>query len=71
MTINFEDLLPEGIRETMITERIKELAVEGLAQQLGKMEAEARGNIQDVTKYEEQITEIISLIHANQAQLPQ
>jgi hypothetical protein len=71
MTINFEDLLPEGIRETMITERIKELAVEGLAQQLGKMEAEARGNIQDVIKYEEQITEIISLIHANQAQLPQ
>jgi len=69
MTINFEDFLPEGAKQAMIEERITQLAAEGLANQLAKNEAEARGDIQDVTKYEENIAKIVSSIEANQAQI--
>jgi len=69
MTINFEDLLPEGTKQSMIEERITQLAAEGLANQLAKTEAEARGDAQDVAKYEENIAKIVSSIEANQAQI--
>jgi hypothetical protein len=69
MTINFEDFLPEGAKQTMIRERITQLAAEGLANQLAKTEAEARGDAQEVARYEENIAKITSSIEANQAQI--
>jgi hypothetical protein len=69
MTINFEDLLPEGTKQSMIEERITQLAAEGLANQLAKTEAEARNDAESIAKYEENIARIISSIEANQAQI--
>ena len=69
MTIDFEDLLPEGTRVKMINNRISELAAEGLANQIAKAEAEARGDVEEVAVYEENINKIVSIIQANQAEL--
>jgi hypothetical protein len=69
MTINFEDLLPEGTKRSMIEERITQLAAEGLANQLAKTEAEARNDAESIAKYEENIARIVSSIEANQAQI--
>jgi hypothetical protein len=69
MTINFENLLPEGTREEMINKRIGQLAAEGLANQLAKTEAEARGNVEEVAEYDQNILIISASIEANQAQL--
>ena len=69
MTIDFEDLLPEGTRVKMINNRISELAAEGLANQIAKTEAEARGDLEEVAVYEENINKIVSIIQANQAEL--
>jgi hypothetical protein len=71
MTINFEQLLPEGTREEMINKRVEQLAAEGLANQLAKTEAEARGNLEEVAQYDQNILIICASIQANQAQLPQ
>ena len=69
MTINFENFLPEGTRQAMIQERITQLAAEGLANQLAKVEAEARNDTQDVAKYQENLVRIVCSIEANQAQI--
>jgi hypothetical protein len=69
MTINFENFLPEGTRQAMIQERITQLAAEGLANQLAKVEAEARNDAQDVAKYQENLVRIVCSIEANQAQI--
>jgi hypothetical protein len=69
MTINFEDLLPEGAKQAMIEERIAQLAAEGLANQVAKTEAEARNDDEAVTRHEADIASIISSIEANQAEL--
>jgi hypothetical protein len=69
MTINFEDLLPEGTKQSMIEERITQLAAEGLANQLAKTEAEARNDAESIAKYEENIARIVSSIEVNQTQI--
>jgi hypothetical protein len=69
MTTNFEDLLPEGTRQAMLNERIGQLAAEGLANELAKIEAQARGDEAEVARYDENIQKILTSLQANQAQL--
>ena len=67
--MDFTTYLPEGAKETMLRERIQQLAAEGLANQLALAEAELKGNLDEATQFEANIEIISSVIVATEAQL--
>jgi hypothetical protein len=69
MSIDFTSYLPEGSKETMLRERIKQLASEGLANQIAKGEAELLGNTEQIEQYTNNIETIAAVIQATETQL--
>lgn len=69
-TVDFESYLPENAKEQMLRERIQQLAAEGLANQIAKTEAEARGAEEEVAQFDQNIAVITTAIQAAEAQLP-
>jgi hypothetical protein len=69
MSIDFTSYLPEGSKETMLGERIKQLASEGLANQIAKGEAELLGNTEQIEQYTNNIETIAAVIQATETQL--
>jgi hypothetical protein len=69
MSIDFTSYLPEGAKESMLKERIQQLASEGLANQIAKDEAELLGNTEQVEQFANNIETISSVIKATETQL--
>ena len=67
--MDFEQYLPEGSKQTMLRERITQLAAEGLANQIALTEAEARGDTEQVAQFTANIAVIKTAIETAEAQL--
>jgi hypothetical protein len=66
----FANYLPDGAKETMLRERIQQLAAEGLANEIAKTEAEIRGDQEQAATFANNIEIITSVLAATEAQLP-
>lgn len=67
--MDFTTYLPDGAKETMLRERITQLAAEGLANQIALAEAELKGNADEATQFAANIKIISSVIAATETQL--
>ena len=67
--MDFTQYLPEGAKETLLQERIVQLASEGLANQIAKSEAEGAGNTEQAGTYATNIAVIAAAIGAHEVTL--
>lgn len=69
MAINFEQYLPAGAKETMLRERLQQLAAEGLANQIAHTEATARGDQAQVEQFAANLAVIETAITTIESEL--
>jgi hypothetical protein len=67
--MDFETYLPEGAKTTMLTERISQLASEGLANQIALSEATQNGNTEQAETFAANIVVISAAIAAHETSL--
>jgi hypothetical protein len=67
--MDFATYLPEGAKTTMLTERISQLASEGLANQIALSEAEQNGNEEQAATFAANIVTIQAAITAHETTL--
>ncbi len=67
--MDFETYLPVGAKEALLTERITQLATEGLANQIALNEATLSGNTEQAETFAANIAIISSAITAHETSL--
>jgi hypothetical protein len=64
--MDFEKYLPNGAKASMIQERIKQLASEGLANEIAEIEAIKSGNLQEAKVFSDNAIAISAAISAHE-----